>query len=477
MYAGEHTAGTEFMIGPLFVAWGVGPFDLLVGLLLGNILAVLSWRYVCTPIAVKYRLTLYKHLERICGRGLVTVYNLANGILFCFLAGAMITVSATAVGIPFDIPMPGLDDFYPTSLSWIIIVVAIGIVVSIVASVGYDAVSRLANLAAPWMILIFIGCALVTIPKLEVNSLSEIWTGVPLLGLPKLGFWHVLFFSWLCNAAMHIGMSDLSILRFAKKKTHGWAPAVGMFLGHYIAWIAASLLFALAIQRFGPTASNAPGPMVNDALGIAGLICVVVAGWTTANPTIYRAGLAFQSLMPKRSRFTVTLIAGLLATTAGIFPAFAMKLLNFVGIYGTILAPMGAVIFFTYHVTDRLGLKNYAATPYEGSINLAALYAWVIPVSFAGFLMIQDGDLFPSFLTLPVWIASGMLYILFELFYQKGSHLAKPLSLIGLASVIIAPVLFSLGSMGDSTMKTILIAGTACWFISVPVYLGIKKTS
>ena len=42
-YAGEHTAGTELMIGPLFVAAGVSAFDLLVGLLLGNLLAVLSW--------------------------------------------------------------------------------------------------------------------------------------------------------------------------------------------------------------------------------------------------------------------------------------------------------------------------------------------------------------------------------------------------------------------------------------------------
>lgn len=42
MYAGEHTAGTEFVIGPLFVAHGVTAFDLTVGLLVGNLLAVLS---------------------------------------------------------------------------------------------------------------------------------------------------------------------------------------------------------------------------------------------------------------------------------------------------------------------------------------------------------------------------------------------------------------------------------------------------
>ena len=36
MYAGEHAAGTEFMIGPLFLTAGVSAFDLIIGLLLGK---------------------------------------------------------------------------------------------------------------------------------------------------------------------------------------------------------------------------------------------------------------------------------------------------------------------------------------------------------------------------------------------------------------------------------------------------------
>jgi hypothetical protein len=100
------------MIGPLFVAWGASAFDLIFGLLLGNVLAVLSWRFLTAEIATQRRLTLYYQLEKICGRKLVSAYNLCNGLLFCFLAGAMVTVSATAVGVPFGerIRMP----FSPT---------------------------------------------------------------------------------------------------------------------------------------------------------------------------------------------------------------------------------------------------------------------------------------------------------------------------------------------------------------------------
>ena len=68
MYAGEHAAGTEFMIGPLFLTVGVSAFDLLAGLLLGNLMAVLCWRFITANIAVKERFTLYFKLEKISGK-------------------------------------------------------------------------------------------------------------------------------------------------------------------------------------------------------------------------------------------------------------------------------------------------------------------------------------------------------------------------------------------------------------------------
>ena len=121
-YAGEHTAGTELMIGPLFIASGVSAVDVVGGLFVGNLLAVLSWMFLTAPIAVRARMTLYFQLEKICGRKLVTAYNLANGVMFCFLAGAMVTVNATAAGVWFDISMPGLNDLYPNSVGWVITV-------------------------------------------------------------------------------------------------------------------------------------------------------------------------------------------------------------------------------------------------------------------------------------------------------------------------------------------------------------------
>jgi len=121
LFAGEHVAATEFVIGALFVQWGAGARDLIWGLLLGNLLAVLSWAFICSPIAVQTRLTLYWYVRRIIGPGLTVVYNFVNAILYCCLAAAMIGVSASAIFVAckkagLTLKHPTLTDVYPNSV-------------------------------------------------------------------------------------------------------------------------------------------------------------------------------------------------------------------------------------------------------------------------------------------------------------------------------------------------------------------------
>ncbi len=492
MYAGEHCAGTELMLGPLFVAAGVSAFDLIVGLLVGNALAVLSWVLICAPVATRVRLTLYYQLEKICGRNLVTIYNLANGVMFCFLAGAMITVSATALGVWFKFPMPELNDLYPNSVGWVVAVFAVGILISLVAAGGYRIVARFANIAAPWMVLVFLAFGFVglrnfmTATGTEINSASDLWTlastdiwkgGDPLPGRVKFTFWHVMFFAWFCNMAMHIGMSDLSVLRFANKGWYGIASEAGMYVGHFMAWIAAAMLFAFQLYETHPdqymvdllinntqakytqaqletnpitpelikeameiedrllksgtieekkisVPTPLPGPLANRAAGLAGLICVIIAGWTTANPTIYRAGLAFQAIIPKVSRFKVTLITGLIATVAAMFPYFAMKLLDFVALYGLVLMPMGAVIFVDFWLIKKFGLKSSYAELSKRSFNWAAGMAWFVTFGVCMWLVLT-GRIQIYFVSLPGWFMAAALYIVLSFWYQKNRPTAE----------------------------------------------------
>ncbi|MBN2181807.1 MAG: hypothetical protein JW715_07815 [Sedimentisphaerales bacterium] len=486
MYAGEHCAGTELMLGPLFVAAGVSAFDLIVGLILGNALAVLSWTLMCAPIATRARLTLYYQLEKICGRRLVTLYNLTNGVMFCFLAGAMVTVSATALGVWFKFDMPGLNDMYPNSVGWVIAVLVCGGLIAIVAAYGYNTVAKFANIASPWMVLVFLAFGFVGLKQFidvtdtHIKSAGDLWTlantsiwkgGEPLPGQVKFTFWHVTFFGWFCNMAMHIGMSDLSVFRFAKKSWYGVASGSGMYVGHFMAWIAAAMLFALQLhvtkpdqymsellinntegkytQEYLESASLTPelikeamdienklfedgvipeklikvptplpGPLAHNAAGWVGLLCVIIAGWTTANPTIYRAGLAFQAIIPKVSRFKVTLVTGMIATIAGMFPAFAMKLLDFVAIYGMLLMPMGAVIFVDFWLIKKFGLQSSYAEASGKLFNWAAGAAWLVTLGIC-LVLVKYAGIQIYFVSLPGWFVAAILYIVVSKIYQK----------------------------------------------------------
>ncbi len=423
MYSGEHVAGTEFVIGPLFVAHGVAAGDLFLGLLVGNLLAVLSWAFLTAPIAVRTRLTLYWLLRSICGPYLTFVYSIVNALMFCFLAGAMIAVAATAVGLPFNMPMPGLSDFWPTSVSWVVIVCVIGSLFTLLAILGFEKLSRFASVCAPWMFLVFVAAAVAVLPTLGVQSIGDfwrvanekIWTGVPMAGQSKFTLWHVIFFSWFCNMAMHIGMADLSVLRYAKKWQYGFASAFGMFLGHFTAWIASGILCAAAMGNV------APGPIAYLGAGIAGCVCVVIAGWTTANPTLYRAGLALQVATPNWKRWKVTLAAGMVTTIAALFPALVMKLLDFVALYGLILMPMGAVIFADHWLFPKMGLVQERARVRGLKVNWPAAFAWGVSLAVVFALPVEI-----FFKGLPGWFIAVIVYILFSYAVRRSGSASRP---------------------------------------------------
>jgi purine-cytosine permease-like protein len=350
------------------------------------------------------------------------------------LGGTMITVSTTAAGVWFKFPMPGLNDLYPNSAGWVAAVLVIGALFSIVAAGGYRFLARFANIAAPWMVLVFLAFGVIGLRQLGVTSLSGFWSlakttiwqgGNPLPGQVKFTFWHVMFFAWFCNMAWHIGMADLSLFRYARKSWYGLASAAGMFIGHFMAWLSASILYALQLHLNPQDIDVLPGPMAYRACGLAGLLCVIIAGWTTANPTMYRGGLAFQAILPKSSRFWVTLLTGAAATIAGIFPAVTMKLLKFVALWGMILMPMGAVIFVDFWLLNKLGLRSNYAEWSGTRFNWAAGLSWFITLAVCTWLALKGGvQIF--FVSLPGWFVAAILYVVLSQCFQKGNPQTAP---------------------------------------------------
>jgi NCS1 family nucleobase:cation symporter-1 len=424
VYSGEHIGATEFVIGAAFVSFGATAYDVIVGLLIGNLLAVLSWTLVCAPIAYQTRLTLYWYLRKIAGPAVTIAYNVLNAILHCILAGAMFTVSASALRIYFGIPPQ--TGWLPTDYRFVILVLVIGALVVTLAILGFKRLAQFSTVCSPWMVLMFVVGALVTLPVLgHVTSLSKFWevaqTKIWIGPQPgqehPLGFWHVAAFAWVCNLATHLGLSDMALFRFAKRPWYGVYSAFGMYLGHCLAWICAGIMgAATAALAKQPLMELDSGAVAHSALGAMGALCVLLAGWTTANPTLYRAGLAFQAVTPGWPRWLVTLLAGVVTTIVACSPFVFLRLLDFVAIYGILLFPVGAIVIAEHWIFPRFGFTQFWSTRKGQLLNWPALAAWLAGVGLAvgawitktvyGHEIIHE-----FFLAIPVWIVTTLLYI------------------------------------------------------------------
>ncbi|MBN2246015.1 MAG: nucleoside transporter [Candidatus Aminicenantes bacterium] len=430
LFAGEHIAGTEFVIGAMFVSWGAGPLDIFLGLLIGNLLAVLTWTFICAPIAIRTRLTLYWYLRKIAGPVATIIYNICNAILFCILAGCMITVSASAVRVPFGISAQ--TNWYPTDIRFIFVVFGVGAVVVVLAILGFKKLAQFATVCSPWLFLMFLCGAVAVLPELarmsglgEIKNLKDfwnlannsIWTGVPPLGNERIAFTQVAAFAWICNLAMHAGLSDMAILRYAKKRSYGLYSSFGMFFGHYLAWIFAGIMGAGAAMAAGSVIGDLDsGAVAIHALGLSGAIAVIIAGWTTSNPTLYRAGLAFQAVSPGWPRWLVTLIAGTITTIIACSPFVFTRLLDFVGYYGLLLMPVGAIVFVEHWIFPKIGLAQYWVEKRNLKVSWPALLSWAIAIATA-FLLERTHTLHLFFLFLPTWFLTSILYISLSFFW------------------------------------------------------------
>lgn len=427
LVAGEHIAGTEFVIGPLFVLHGASANDVILGLLVGNILATLSWTFICAPLAVKTRLTLFYQLERICGYKLVSIFNAISGIQAIVFAAFMAVVSAGAISLVIGIDTPSFTQMLPNGPSWIILVTVLVGLITLIAILGIDWVSRFAKISTPWMPWVFLSAGIATLPQLGVNSISDfwdvanttIWSGTPAAGMAKYGFWHILFFSWLCNTAMHIGLSDMFIYRYAKKSYYGIASIGGMFIGHFMAWISSGILCAAALRSgFGdPT----PGQVANIGAGLAGVICVVIAGWTTANPTLYRAGLAIQGIFPTTKRWKITVWLGVLAAVIASFPGVVSKLDSLLAWFALIAAPVGAIVFLEVYLFKSFNLERDYSHQRNGVVNWAVAATWIGSLAICWLLYEWWNLDFFFFMAIPGWFIAAFLYIIFSKIMQRSN--------------------------------------------------------
>jgi cytosine permease len=424
LYAAEHVAATEFVIGATFVALGATTKDIILGLLIGNVLAVLSWTLITSPIAVDTRLSLYTYLNKIAGDSMTRLYNWANVVIFTVISAAMITVSSTAVRFAFDIPAQ--LDWYPTNLWFVLIVLCVGAVVVSIAIYGFTAVSKFSAICAPWLFVMFICGAFVLLPALSLDVLGEtlpsgwtelinlgdqsIWTGVNSDGEPGIGLLEVIGFAWAANSITHFGLIDMALFRFAKKKSYGLTTSTGMMFGHFIAWISAGIMGAGTAVIIGKSIVELdPGDVAYYALGWSGFVIVIVAGWTTAVANLYRAGLAAQAVFKQTSRKKTTIIVGLVTMVVACFPCVFSQMLPLLTYAGLLVVPVGSIVFAEHQIFPKIGYTRYWSQYRQLTFSTPAIASWALGLLFGFGLNLLNVMSF-YYLFIPTWIFTILMY-------------------------------------------------------------------
>ncbi len=512
LYGGEHIAATEFIIGATLVQYGCSASDILIGLAIGNLLATLCFALLCAPIATDSRLSLYTYLRRVVGVRVQKLYNIVCGAAFAGLAATGICVSASAVRRVFDVPIQ--HEWYPTSIRFVVIVLILGAVIITIAANGFEGVSRFASKCVPWMIVLFLLGFLCVLPQLaevtgfEIHSLEDIFTlfqehvwveQMPASGR-KLGIIHVIGFAWTCNVVLHLGLNDMSVLRYAKSSKYGYISAVGMFVGHYFAWISAGIMGATAAIMLNTDLGLLDsGEVTFTVLGYAGLLGVVVAGWTTANPLIYRVALSFNSVFPKYTYKKMTYLIGSIITVAACFP-IVQRAADILTYQGILVVGIGAVCIAEHFLFPKIGYTRYWSMYKKQEINWAALIAWGLSLLLFAVLFLTQ-PIHQNFWFIPTFLTAFVSYVILagkmgakqsypeeekeELAYEKAlqeyvdrqmpeepqeklSGSARTVTWISyavLAVIVAVGIAFCLGVMSAASMKNVEFLLTIVYFL------------
>ncbi|MFG0288087.1 MAG: hypothetical protein ACF8CQ_07935, partial [Rhodopirellula sp. JB044] len=318
--------------------------------------------------------------------------------------------------------------WYPTDALFVGIVLAVGMIVVLVAMYGFNAVAEFSGLCGPWLVVMFVSGALVLFPALADAVLGRstvegfqdfitigdhsIWTGVNAQGEKGIGLLEVIGFAWAANTITHFGLIDMALLRYAKRSIYGLCTSAGMLFGHYVAWIASGIMGAgTAVLLKSTIVELDPGDVAYRALGMSGYVIVIIAGWTTANANLYRAGLAAQAIFHNHSRKMVTFTVGCVTVVIACFPFVFGQMLPLLTYAGLLVVPVGGIVFAEHFVFPRIGFTRYWVTYRKLNHSTPAVGSWIAGLIF-GFGLNAMQVMSFYYLFLPTWLFTIIVYTL-----------------------------------------------------------------
>lgn len=238
-----------------------------------------------------------------------------------------------------------------------------GILMTITATIGYNAIEKLSVLAVPLLAILLIGSVYVVSSSFTYAELNT----APLTSTPlTIGMGISVVIGSLAVGAI-IG-PDIS--RYAKSvKDAVISSMLGYFVGYSIVLIISAIL-AKATSEVDVVAI-----MIGIGWGTGGMLVLILAQWTTNNTNLYSSALGFSVVFRRVPKYVLTIIAGLIGTAfaiAGIYTQF----IPFLNVLSILIPPIGGVYtadFIFRH--KQYSFNNIDKIP---KIRLSSLLTWIL---------------------------------------------------------------------------------------------------
>ncbi len=143
---------------------------------------------------------------------------------------------------------------------------------------------------------------------------------------------------------------------------------------------------------------------------------MIIAGWTTANANLYRAGLAAQAIFHNHSREKVTFTVGCVTVVVACFPFVFGQMLPLLTYAGLLVVPVGAIVFAEHVIFPRIGFTRYWVTYRKLTHSTPAVASWIAGLVF-GFGQNAMNVMSFFYLFLPTWAFTIICYTVLAKLY------------------------------------------------------------
>lgn len=289
--------------------------------------------------------------------------RIGGAVLAVALAASLVGWFAVQAGFFGNNAQIAFDELTGVNVPVQVFTIIGGVLMVITALWGYRSISRLSTLAVPLLLLLLIvGVIVAFVMKGSSGLDSPVDATITFGGAVSLVMG--IFILGVVSAP--------DMARWAKTPRQAMAAGfVGFFFGNSIIILVAVLLARLMEESELMTIYFALG------LGIAAVVVLILAQWTTNATNIYSAALSFSSIHPKLNRTTLTIFGGVIGIVIAVFGA-ADLFVPFILAIGVVIAPYGGVYLAAY-MTRRNGGRfvSGAAVPV---VDVWSVMAWVIGI-------------------------------------------------------------------------------------------------